>query len=661
MSSTNDSYYEKFMGFFGGAKDFPAVKLYIHALNNMVMKGSYNLCDTFLCDLNSSTGAPANPKNPLPYDMEVFIHHIYKNLLSPANVTANKSAMIDAVRYVASLYDGTNYDKQIGSRLASIVIDHVDFIKSNSDDITGAPQEWKRADNLDIKIPNYGFANRGIASIIPTGSGPLIIRGPSATSGTPAPVVASSATFYYSTLASLIPYMDTKESSPDYQRILAKKVSLYNLSLHEMKQLALGHAATLAPSGKGSPASYWAPKPSSSSSTVGYYRKEADPSKLYKLVKDASTGATTETEVQPGSKYHTDIMSKPNTCNDIHGVSASNNYSCTKFVLDCLMGDKKGMDDDRCKNTLKNSSFWTNTKKEVFEDMLPDVACSVLDSFGFQKVKVTNGKYTNLNAYEEKSEWLARLNKNYSSDYDAISKNANLMTYLDMLLNKVNGSPAILNTNYYNKSSGVNTYRFNNSRLSKIGIQAINAGVNPNAVSLNNIVNVLGANISATRLAFGLSPILQPIFVMRGGSANITIQQRASQSLPSPDWANAVGKNSEILRKALEHYTSTLASVDKQIAQPDLDALNAQLDTLQQTEENLVKNVLLMHEYLNIILNYSDKYDEAAKNEALINIEAFVKSSGKRVDKIEKGTNNLVITLKKLSDALDITVNGKSI
>ncbi len=625
MSSTNDSYYEKFMGFFGGAKDFPAVKLYIHALNNMKMKPATTLCDTFLCRLSGKPYPSSGYR--IPYDMCVFIHHIYRNLLSSSNVTANKAQMIEAIRYVATLVNGTGYDKQVGDRLAQIVQDHASSVISDTADITLNPADWGRANDVTIKSASTNIYD----------------------------IEASKQ------LNSLLSDFDGKISDPDYQRILAKKVSLYNLSLYEMKQLALGHAATLAPSGKGSPASYWAPKPSSSSSTVGYYRKEADPSKLYKLVKDASTGATTETEVQPGSKYHTDIMSKPDTCNDIHGVTAKNNASCTKFVLDCLMGDKKGMDDAECKNVLIDPSFWSNTKKEVFEDMLPDVACSVLDSFGFQKVKVTNGKYTNLNAYEEKSEWLARLNKNYSSDYDAISKNANLMTYLDMLLNKVNGSPAILNTNYYNKSSGVNTYRFNNSRLSKIGIQAINAGVNPNAVSLNNIVNVLGANISATRLAFGLSPILLPIVAMRGGSANITIQQRASQSLPSPDWANAVGKNSEILRKALEHYTSTLASVDKQIAKPDLDALNAQLDTLQQTEENLVKNVLLMHEYLNIILNYSDKYDEAAKNEALINIEAFVKSSGKRVDKIEKGTNNLVITLKKLSDALDITVNGKSI
>jgi hypothetical protein len=611
------------MGFFGGAKDFPAVKLYIHALNNMKMNSKATLCDTFLCNLPSGSSHIAS-RFRIPYDMCVFIHHIYKNLLSSSNVTANKAQMIEAIRYVATLVNGTGYDKQVGDRLAQIVEDHA-TVNSDTADITSNPADWGRANDVTIKsVFIYDIETSN-------------------------------------SLNNLLTYFDTLVTTAEYQRILAKKVSLYNLSLYEMKQLALGHAATLAPSGKGSPASYWAPKPASSSSTVGYYRKEADPSKLYKLVKDASTSATTETEVQPGSKYHTDVMSKPATCNDIHGVSASNNDSCTRFVLDCLMGDKKGMDDSKCKNVLKDPSFWSNTKKEVFEDMLPDVACSVLDSFGFQKVKVTNGKYTNLNAYEEKSEWLARLNKNYSSDYDAISKNANLMTYLDMLLNKVNGSPAILNTNYYNKSAGVNINRFNNSRLSKIGILPINAGVNPNAVSLNNIVNVLGANISATRLAFGLSPILQPIFVMRAGSANITIQQRASQSLPSPDWANAVGKNSEILRKALEHYTSTLASVDKQIAQPDLDALNAQLDTLQQTEENLVKNVLLMHEYLNIILNYSDKYDEAAKNEALINIEAFVKSSGKRVDKIEKGTNNLVLTLKKISDALEINVNGKPI
>lgn len=651
MSSNNDSYYEKFMGFFGGAKDFPAVKLYIHALNNMVMKtpATNNLCDTFLCDSTDSTGNAV-----LQYDMKVFIHHIYRTLLTNANVAANKSAILDAIRYITTLYDGTSYDRQVAARLVLIVKAHVSSITSGTDEIKGNENEWKRADNVVMQEPNYTIANRG---------------GAVATSGTVATRFAPGATAVNLTLTAMLNAMDARNDSttPNYQRILAKKVSLYNLSQYEMKQLSLAYVANAKPANTGSSAAYWAPKAASASSTVGYYRRDGAPGKLYKLVKDAS-GNTSETEVQAGSKYHTDVMSKPNSCNDIHGTTAPGassalaNDTCTKFVLDCLMGGKKGMDDAECKNVLKNPAFWNNTKKEVFEDMLPDVACSILDSFGFQKVRVTNGKYTNLHAFEEKSAWLERLNKNYSSDYDAISKNANLMSYLDMLLNKVNGSPAILNDNFYDKPNGTfNNNRLNGTRLSKIGIPVINTVVNPGSVSLSNITNILGANMNTNRLAFGLSPILQPIIVMRGGNATISIQQSASQSVPSLDWAAQVQRNSPILKKLLEHYTAQLAAVDRQIDTSDQAKLDQAIADLENSEEQLVKNVTVMHEYLNIMLNYTDKYDQTSKNETLENIKKFVESSGKRLDKIDKGTNSLVITLQKLSDALNISVNGKTV
>jgi hypothetical protein len=49
------------------------------------------------------------------------------------------------------------------------------------------------------------------------------------------------------------------------------------------------------------------------------------------------------------------------------------------------------------------------------------------------------------------------------------------------------------------------------------------------------------------------------------------------------------------------------------------------------------------------------------KNETLDNIKKFVESSGKRINKIEKGSNNLIVALQKLSNALDISVNGKQV
>jgi hypothetical protein len=627
MSSNNDSYYEKFMGFFGGAKNFPAIKLYIHALFNLKSKvvPSNNLCDTFLCNLNAGRTI-----GNLPYDLSVFIHHIYRDLLSPATVNSQKDEIINAVKYVGSLYNGTSFDINIADRLAMIVQDHA-TVMSDTTSITTNPKDWGRTADVIMKpgLPAY-IAQKGAGT----------------------PVV---------TLANMLNTFDIEKPTAEYQRILAKKVSFYNLSLYEMKQLALSHVSNAVNTNKGSPASYWQPKPSGPSSTVGYYRKEADPSKLYKLVKDAS-GNKTETEVQAGSKYHTDVMSKPATCNDIHGVNAVDNDSCTRFVMDCLMGDKKGMDDDRCKNTLKNSKFWENTKKEVFEDMLPDVACSILDSFGFQKVRVTNpnGKSPNtINEYEDKGLWLARLNKNFSSDYDPISKNTNLMSYLDMLLNKVNGSPAILNTNYYSKSPN-NINRFGSSWLGQRGISGANTGNNSNFVSVGNLASVLGSNLASTKLAFGLSPIIQPIIVMRGGNINMSIQQRASQSVPSSSWVEQAQKSSPILKEALHFFNSELGKINREIDETDFKALLKSVEDLENSETLLQKNVLLMHEYLNIMLNF-DNQSEMNKNETLDNIKKFVESSGKRINKIEKGSNNLIVALQKLSNALDISVNGKQV
>jgi len=271
------------------------------------MKGTSNLCDTFLCNLNSGSTQPIGSAN-LPFDMCVFIHHIYRTLLSPTNVSAKKSEMVEAIRYVATLYNGTGYDKQVGDRLAKIVQAHVSAIKSDTvTNIMGNPTDWGRANDLTIQSPAYKINDNSGANL---------------------------------DLEVLLRKLDNQASNSEYQRILAKKVSLYNLSVHEMKQLALNHAATLKPTNKGSPASYWASKPASTTSTDGYYRKEADSSKLYKIVKDRVTGTTTEEEVQPGSAYHTKIMRKTDTCNDIHGTSGDN-ASCTRFVMDCLMGDKK--------------------------------------------------------------------------------------------------------------------------------------------------------------------------------------------------------------------------------------------------------------------------------------------------------------------------------
>ena len=411
-------------------------------------------------------------------------------------------------------------------------------------------------------------------------------------------------------------------------------------------------------SSSGSSDSWWASKPSRPS-TYTYYRKESNLDSLYTLIKDKNTGKSVETEVQKGSSYYKNLANDVNSCNAIYGVAAQDNETCTRFVFDCLNGDKKGLNDSQCINTLKDKNFWNNTKQEVFNEMLPDVAADILDSFGFKKVKYTdtvNNNKVTLTQFEKISDWLSRIknDNNTSSYYDDIQKNTPLMAYLNMILNKINNNPAILNKNFVERTinTDYNNFKYNGTYLSNSGLSPINY-LN-NSTSTNSIKSVLNNNMQYNRLIFGLNRLVSPMVVLpqrqMGGGAQITIKQHLSQ-LPSQSIAKSITKNSPLLRDSLDHAMSRLENAGKPINEDDKRKLYDYVNQLENTENNLIKNIDVIHEYINIILNYSNKFDEAIANETLENISKFNESSGKRINKIQNGIDNVIINIQKLNDA----------
>lgn len=678
--SVNDKYYDNFMGFFGGAENYPALKLYIHLLDDMksqpddvkptvTAENLMNLCTTFICDLTQFKGAKSldtvigtptsgtidetlkntDAKN-VPYDMAVFIHDIYKNYVVDTTVVNSshpKWKKISAsLNYLHRLNTaGTNQlDMNKAKVFRAIVADHITDVKDLADNEVKLTDvsKYEKIASFKWKQPAYKFTSK-------TGVGT-------------------------GTLVYLMAYMDTQTGSKDYQFYLSIKTSHYHLTTQEANQIVLNSKAKKQANNKASDPSHWITKKNSTTSTVGYYRKHEDPSKLYKLVKDPS-GKLIETEVQVGSEYFNENSVKG--CNVVHGLTDSaavtapvigfNESSCSQFVLACLTSGTSGVANEKCRDFLTEKNFWGDVKKEVFEDMLPDTAIYILEKFGFNKTKVSHGTYKHLNAFVETKVWLEDVKSKITDpgEYKAISENANLMAYLGMLVNKVNNSPAILNSNYYDKPNTptISNQRLLNSRLGKYGLLPRNI-LNTNYLPVDMIKNVLVANIASYRqqLGIGFLPVGMP---QRGGgfgvimSPAVSVKQRAAEVLPEKGWTSKVERNSKILKDLVGHFTSQLGEINKQISDEDKVSLDNYIKTLEDAEENLLKNIDIMYEYLNIMINYADEGDAMTEKESLTNIESFIESSGKRINKIEKGTNNLLLTIKKLSDALQVSVNDK--
>jgi len=197
-----------------------------------------------------------------------------------------------------------------------------------------------------------------------------------------------------------------------------------------------------------------------------------------------------------------------------------------------------------------------------------------------------------------------------------------------------------------------NNFKFNGSYLNNSGITPITY-LN-NGTSINSIKSVLSNNIQYNRLIFGLNSLIAPMVVLPqkqiGGGPQITIKQQLSQ-LPSQSIAKSITKNSPLLRDALDNAMSRLENAGKPINDDDKRKLHDYVNQLENTENNLIKNIDIIHEYINIILNYSDKFDEAVVNETVENISKFNESSKKRINKIQKGVDNVVINIQSLNDA----------
>ena len=181
-----------------------------------------------------------------------------------------------------------------------------------------------------------------------------------------------------------------------------------------------------------------------------FFRKFGQPDNELYMKKDGK-----DVRVDVNGDYFKSIIEKDN-CFTI-GVADANKVNCNELIKNCLAGENI----QKCKQYMTETDWWNNSKESV-DNTTPEIALKLLNSFKFpiSKVFVKEVNQT-LIQIGNSTKWIDDLRKNHQQkegetkndklskeDIDNISKNTNLLGYLDSLATRINRNPQILNPKY---------------------------------------------------------------------------------------------------------------------------------------------------------------------------------------------------------------------
>jgi hypothetical protein len=346
-----------------------------------------------------------------------------------------------------------------------------------------------------------------------------------------------------------------------------------------------------------------------------YYRKPADPSKLYKLVNGV------DTEVQSGSQEFKDLQQGSNCYNLGFIGTASDGQKCEDLITKCL----SGRDVSNCKAFMSNATWW-NENSNV-DDVNPEVAINMLQSFGF----ATNTNNTNsglkLKQFQTPLEWIANLtntfvpqNKLSTSDVTSIAGNSTLMGYLTRLVIKINKNPAVLNTGYTGSDS-VTTDPFAGTTLTKYGVSGRRVDARSGVPSVSSIMGL-------QTQAMNQRVLVAPFYNMIGVGTGLIYQRGGAGSILDKLPMSVAPQ----LKVYFESFVGSLKAGGKDLAKDDKDQifnLIAQLDT---TEEKLRKAVIYTEKYTQLLSVYGNMDKGSVMN--FDNIQKFVDTRDKSFQKV---------------------------
>lgn len=327
------------------------------------------------------------------------------------------------------------------------------------------------------------------------------------------------------------------------------------------------------------------------------------------------------------------------------GFVGDANVKCGDYLRDCLNG--KGV--EKCKDFLSKSDYWENAVNEV-NAMLPPIALKTLHDFEFDTVEVydeTNKR--NIKKVVDTTAWLASIKSKVNDNvaHEAISKNTKLIGYLDMLVNKVNSNPAILNKDITRSDEQrvYNPNAFRGTKLASFGLKPRLAVSTLAPSSVERLSTLVGSTQDALKVrlfAPALLGNLGGVIGMHGGASPLEALEERLSADNKQTWS--------VLKSNYLALLQQLQALNKDIAQGDKDKIDRLFDQLQKSEVKLMQVLLMTEKYNKLITVHGEKDNNSVLT--IDHLKDFVDQRNKYFTRVAKKQNDLISIIKSIADAL---------
>lgn len=400
----------------------------------------------------------------------------------------------------------------------------------------------------------------------------------------------------------------------------------------------LMHSVSTVKHSVGPSTSFWAD--SSAPVEDEYFRKGAE---LYRL----NPTTKVEERVDTGSKAFADLKSEDKCLGT--GVTNDGTLTCDQYLRDCLGGENV----TQCKTYFANANFWGNAVDEV-NNMLPAIAIKTLNAFELGMEEVwDNTANRRLLKYKSTESWLKGLyeiadaKKGMNKDeVNAIRDNSKLIGYIQMLVAKINKSPAILNPDYKGHSDVTFTGpdAFAGSAFHKMGVKA---RIPLSTLSVSNVDKLSQAikdNNAIIGLTFGLPGVYGPglKLTMRGGSAIDEVEAKAS---------DVTKHTASIIENHFVALYSRLQRYGKEITPGDRKKIDELILSLRNSESKLYNAILYTEKYAKLLEIHGQK--DNSNILSMDHLKQFVENRNKYFTRVAKKQNDLLSIIRSIAEAVN--------
>jgi hypothetical protein len=278
--------------------------------------------------------------------------------------------------------------------------------------------------------------------------------------------------------------------------------------------------------------------------------------------------------------------------------------NCKNFLYECLYdGDIK--DIKYCVDKLKNFSFETEIKH-----MNPTIALTILQKFGFKTKEEFDGtKNDGEGAYVKKiingDEWLHVLDQEHNIDKKIINeiRTHELFIYLKKLSDFINDNIHILNPKLSKCNLVIDQNKLKTSQLSqnyKIKKHVAATGLATDIFNLYKY-SLYGSKPLSIENMLPFITDKSQIFV-NNNPLNFNNLQNGGGLLKNSGYA--------ILKQIYDNLLLSLSNENKSLDDKDVNKINELIKNMQTTENDILKQIISIKKYHNILKLYGDKSHE---------------------------------------------------